>query len=96
MTSSSTNIEEADSTASNSHDVCHTSVLRSISNIQDVEIHPYGHDREQKKEGDEQSTSNFEVIALSKWNHPRINVWRSLAAFLGFFIMGANDASYGV
>lgn len=96
MTSSSTNIEEADSTVSNSHDACHTSVRRPISNIQNVEILPYGHDREQKKEGDEQSTPNVEVLALSKWNHPRINVWRSLAAFLGFFIMGANDASYGV
>ncbi|KAJ5169242.1 uncharacterized protein N7482_004836 [Penicillium canariense] len=33
--------------------------------------------------------------ALEKWNHPRINVYRSLATFWSFLVMGANDAAYG-
>ena len=31
-----------------------------------------------------------------RWNHPRSNVWRILATFLGFFVMGLNDGAYGV
>lgn len=33
---------------------------------------------------------------LQQWNKPQINVWRYLACLLGFVIMGANDAAYGV
>ena len=33
---------------------------------------------------------------LPQWNDPRINLWRTLTCFLGFFIMGANDAAFGV
>ncbi|OJD37614.1 mfs transporter [Diplodia corticola] len=32
---------------------------------------------------------------LQRWNHPRVNTWRTLSAFWSFFIMGANDAAYG-
>lgn len=31
-----------------------------------------------------------------RWNHPRVNLWRTLAAFLSFTLMGSNDAAYGV
>ena len=31
-----------------------------------------------------------------RWNHPRANVWRTFACFLGLLIMGMNDAAYGV
>ncbi|KAJ5081278.1 Major facilitator superfamily domain general substrate transporter [Penicillium alfredii] len=34
--------------------------------------------------------------ALEKWNHPRINIYRSFATFWGFLVMGANDAAYGL
>ena len=34
--------------------------------------------------------------ALQQWNHPRINMWRTFAAFLAMFLMGCNDAVYGV
>ncbi|KAJ6127630.1 hypothetical protein N7523_003242 [Penicillium sp. IBT 18751x] len=34
-------------------------------------------------------------IALEKWNHPRINVYRSFSTFWSFLVMGANDAAYG-
>lgn len=34
--------------------------------------------------------------ALEKWNHPRINVYRSFATFWSFLVMGSNDAAYGV
>lgn len=47
------------------------------------------------------STSNTDtpssaVTALEKWNHPRSNVYRTFATFWSFFVMGANDAAYGV
>lgn len=32
---------------------------------------------------------------LERWNHPQINVHRTCACFLGFAIMGANDAAIG-
>ncbi|EMC91651.1 hypothetical protein BAUCODRAFT_27926 [Baudoinia panamericana UAMH 10762] len=32
---------------------------------------------------------------VEKWNYPRINVYRILATFWSFIIMGANDATYG-
>lgn len=35
------------------------------------------------------------VPQLQKWNSPRINVWRCLATFYSFIILGANDAAYG-
>lgn len=33
--------------------------------------------------------------ALERWNAPRSNLYRTLAAFIGFAIMGMNDATYG-
>lgn len=32
---------------------------------------------------------------LERWNAPRSNLYRTLAAFVGFAIMGMNDATYG-
>lgn len=32
---------------------------------------------------------------LQRWNHPRINIFRCLATFWDFIILGANDAAYG-
>lgn len=37
-----------------------------------------------------------EALPITQWNHPRINIWRTLTAFLGFFILGAHDGAYGV
>lgn len=36
------------------------------------------------------------VSVVERWNHPHINVQRTLATFFAFIIMGANDAAYGV
>lgn len=33
---------------------------------------------------------------LERWNKPRINLYRYLAALYSFIIMGMNDAAYGV
>lgn len=33
---------------------------------------------------------------LERWNAPRTNLWRTLAAFWSFVVMGSNDAAYGV
>ncbi|CAG8010298.1 unnamed protein product [Penicillium olsonii] len=30
-----------------------------------------------------------------KWNYPRSNIWKTLATFWSFLIMGANDSAYG-
>ncbi len=35
------------------------------------------------------------TIHLQKWNSPRINLWRCLATFYSFIILGANDGAYG-
>ena len=44
----------------------------------------------------EPQNSANDVPDVPRWNQPRIHLWRTLAAFLGFFIMGSNDAVYGV
>jgi len=36
------------------------------------------------------------VRVIERWNHPKINIQRTLATFFAFVIMGANDAAYGV
>lgn len=32
---------------------------------------------------------------IERWNRPKINIWRTIAAFFTFIMMGANDAAYG-
>lgn len=44
----------------------------------------------------EQQASANDVSDAPRWNQPRIHMWRTLASFLGLFIMGSNDAVYGV
>ena len=48
----------------------------------------------------EASNASSPTAALAslpqRWNHPRINMWRSFASFFGFVIMGLNDSAYGV
>jgi hypothetical protein len=33
---------------------------------------------------------------LERWNSPKVNMWRTFAAFWSFVVMGSNDAAYGV
>lgn len=35
------------------------------------------------------------VPQLQRWNSPRINMFRTMATFWDFMILGANDAAYG-
>lgn len=35
------------------------------------------------------------VLALQRWNGSKANVYKTMATFIGFIIMGANDAAYG-
>ena len=58
--------------------------------------HPLPKDQNHAENGNENPRPMPEPTPKSRWNHPRINVWRTLAAFFGLFIMGANDAAYGV
>ncbi|MCJ1339471.1 hypothetical protein MMC09_004761 [Bachmanniomyces sp. S44760] len=44
---------------------------------------------------EEPATPESASLELHQWNHPQINVWRTLTTFLGLLIMGANDAVYG-
>lgn len=45
---------------------------------------------------DENNGPFAEVVTPQQaWNDPKINIWRVAASFLGFMIMGANDACYG-
>lgn len=43
--------------------------------------------------GDDLRSTDFQP---EKWNEPRTNVWRILATFYSFIIVGANDGAYGV
>ena len=45
---------------------------------------------------EEPCTPAVDAASQEMWNHPRINVWRTLVACHGFLIMGLNDAVYGV
>lgn len=49
---------------------------------------------EDSKEQEDSPVDDEEV--LERWNTPRINLWRYLAALYSFIIMGMNDAAYGV
>ncbi|PVH99241.1 MFS general substrate transporter [Periconia macrospinosa] len=35
------------------------------------------------------------VSVVERWNHPKVNVFRTFATFFAFTIAGANDAAYG-
>lgn len=51
----------------------------------------------ERREGVTETTSSYVLHSPSpKWNDPHINVWRTWTCFLGFLIMGANDAAFGV
>ena len=41
-------------------------------------------------------TTELESLPQQRWNHPRVNMWRTFGTFLGFLIMGLNDGAYGV
>jgi hypothetical protein len=36
------------------------------------------------------------VSVVERWNHPKVNIYRTFATLFAFMIMGANDAAYGV
>jgi hypothetical protein len=38
----------------------------------------------------------YQLPPAERWNYPRKNIGKSLVAFYGLTIMGANDAAYGV
>lgn len=41
------------------------------------------------------SPHSTSIPQLQQWNTPRINMWRCLATFYSFIILGANDGTYG-
>ena len=56
-------------------------------------------DRKSKSNDDPNESLPSPTTAVEqhqKWNRPRVNLFRSFAAFWGFTVMGMNDATYGV
>jgi hypothetical protein len=43
--------------------------------------------------GDDLGNTDFQP---EKWNESRTNIWRILATFYSFIVVGANDGAYGV
>jgi len=41
------------------------------------------------------SPTTHPVAKLEQWNHPRSNLFKTMAAFWSFVVMGSNDAAYG-
>jgi hypothetical protein len=41
------------------------------------------------------SPTTHAAAKLERWNHPRSNLFKTMAAFWSFVVMGANDAAYG-
>ena len=63
--------------------------------------------RDQGRKHDDRRSSGIEPAAFlpqpsttvsvaERWNHPKADVFRTLAVLFAFTIMGANDAAYGV
>jgi len=46
--------------------------------------------------GDGLPSSSLSAEEITQWNHPRINIARTAAAFWTFIVLGMNDAAYGV
>lgn len=57
----------------------------------DLDDNPERHDQNETLPSPTVATHD----ALERWNAPRSNLYRTLAAFIGFAIMGMNDATYG-
>ncbi|KAH3958931.1 hypothetical protein HBI24_007690 [Parastagonospora nodorum] len=41
------------------------------------------------------SPTTHPTAKLERWNHPRSNLFKTMAAFWSFVVMGSNDAAYG-
>lgn len=50
----------------------------------------------ERRQIDETTPPPTAVSTLECWNKPRSNIYRTLATFWSFLVMGANDAAYGV
>ncbi|MCJ1363620.1 hypothetical protein MMC16_002727 [Acarospora aff. strigata] len=71
-----------------------TQTMHHAGSRTSIELHVQG----QERENDLQSVlpgPTTAVAPLQTWNKPRSNIWKILATFVGFIIMGANDAAYG-
>lgn len=41
------------------------------------------------------SPTTHPAVKAERWNHPRSNLFKTIAAFWSFVVMGSNDAAYG-
>jgi hypothetical protein len=41
------------------------------------------------------SPTTHPAVIPEQWNHPRSNLFKTMAAFWSFVVMGSNDAAYG-
>ncbi|KAI9821909.1 MAG: hypothetical protein M1827_002491 [Pycnora praestabilis] len=74
--------------------VCHDVIEEAVSPTRSIELQQY-HVNEGVECNEALPPSAPGTDALQQWNHPRINMWRVFVTFMGFTIMGANDAVYG-
>lgn len=70
--------------------------------------HRVSHQSSLRRSGDQVEDGNASDLApslpapeeaeeeLQSWNQPRVNIFRTFAAFWALFVMGMNDAAYGV
>jgi hypothetical protein len=69
-----------------------TSRPASVRTVSDRSYHTLGHNGQNES----LPTPTTAVEKLQQWNHPTINVYRTMATFWGFLVMGMNDSAYGV
>lgn len=74
----------------------HCQLLDKISKGNETEKHLQQSERRAHEKHESDAPPEPETVPLTKWSHPRINIWRTLTTFLAFFILGAHDGAYGV
>lgn len=70
--------------------------LEHIPKGSGTEKHLQSSERPIHEKNESHAPTQSETVPLTEWNRPRINIWRTLTAFLAFFIIGAHDGAYGV
>ena len=63
---------------------------RDVTESQAVQLEQLGQHQ------DDRAAENVAFEEVPKWNHPRGILYRTLATFWTFLLMGMNDAAYGV
>lgn len=72
-------------------------VSKDITSVSSFVPPERGDGKSSVRESNEDGPSRRQSVErLQRWNEPGGNKWRYMATLWGFFIMGMNDAAYGV